>query len=51
MEPKSNFDTRTIVVILVSMAVYFGWQQYLANKYPEAMNPQISKTPPLSTLK
>jgi YidC/Oxa1 family membrane protein insertase len=44
MEPKSNFDPRTILVILVCMGVWFGWQRYLENKYPETMNPAATTT-------
>ncbi len=41
MEPKSTFDGRTIVVVVLCMLVWFGWQQYLEKKYPEPAAPAV----------
>jgi YidC/Oxa1 family membrane protein insertase len=44
VEPKSTFDSRTIVVVVLCMLVWFGWQQYLEKKYPEPIAPPAQTT-------
>lgn len=34
-EQKSFFDTRTIVAIVLVGVLFFGWQKYLEQKYPD----------------
>lgn len=44
MESKSGFDSRTILVIIVCMGIWLGWQQYLEKKYPEPVAPPVEKS-------
>lgn len=39
MEQKSSMDSKTIIAIVVCMAVWFGWQKYLEKKYPSMNEP------------
>ena len=34
-EPTGFFDKNTIIAILLSFAVFFGWQQYMDKRYPQ----------------
>src|ERR1700722_17716329 len=47
MEQKSFFDKNTILVIMICLGIWWGWQQYLEKKYPETMGGTASqeKTP------
>lgn len=38
-EDKSFMDSRTLVAIAMVAAVWFGWQTYLAKKYPQTVAP------------
>src|SRR5580658_2108065 len=44
MEQKSFFDKNTILVILICLGIWWGWQQYLEKKYPESMGGSVSQT-------
>ncbi len=37
MENKQPFDGRTLVAIVLCVVVWWGWQKYLENKYPEVL--------------
>ncbi|MCE3009398.1 MAG: membrane protein insertase YidC [Proteobacteria bacterium] len=42
-ERQDNFfDPKTIIAIILCGAVFFGWQSYLAKKYPPAKGPESS---------
>jgi YidC/Oxa1 family membrane protein insertase len=45
VEQKSSFDSRSIMVIVLCMAFWFGWQHfYLDKKYPDATLPTADST-------
>lgn len=33
---KSFFDSNTILALIITFAIFFGWQSYLKKKYPDA---------------
>ncbi len=37
-KPPNFFDKNTILAILLSFAIFLGWQQYMQKKYPDAYN-------------
>jgi YidC/Oxa1 family membrane protein insertase len=39
-QPTGFFDKNTVIAILLSFAVFFGWQQYMQKKYPKAYEPK-----------
>lgn len=37
-QPPNFFDKNTILAILLSFAIFLGWQQYMQKQYPDAYN-------------
>ncbi|MBY0383752.1 membrane protein insertase YidC, partial [bacterium] len=37
-QPTNFFDKNTMLAILLSFVVFFGWQQYMEKKYPKAFS-------------
>ncbi len=44
-QPTNFFDKNTMMAILLSFAVFFGWQQYMQKKYPQPeLQQEIAET-------
>lgn len=42
-QPTNFFDKNTMLAILLSFVVFFGWQQYMEKKYPKAFSQTAEK--------
>ncbi len=49
-EPTGFFDKNTIIAILLSFAVFFGWQFYMQKKYPKAYTTEVKQEESQQTL-
>jgi YidC/Oxa1 family membrane protein insertase len=52
MQEQNNgsfFDPKTITAVVLVGAVWFGWQSYLAKKYPDYNKPKSAVTAPTTT--